>query len=76
MVKLDVPANGLPVFLFGLKAVAVALDNLGRVDNVALVLEQRGNTLDVDLSGNDLGKDAGHLLHRLQNAESIRDKGR
>src|SRR5699024_3561376 len=58
------------------KGVAVAPDDLGGVRDVAGVFNEGADALDVDLSGDDLGKDAGHLLHRLKNAQGVGNKGR
>ena len=75
VLKLDVAADGLPVFADGMEAVAVAGDDLGRVDDEGLLVEQSGDALDVGLHADEVGEHAGQALDGLEDAHGIGEEG-
>ncbi len=65
VLKADIAADGLPVLLFGLEAVAVAGDDLLAVAHVGFGIEQLRQALDVHLGGDEVGDRVHQPAHRL-----------
>ena len=75
MLEADIALDGRPVFLFGMQAVAILGDNLRRIGDFLLGVQQRDHALCRSLRVLQLGELLCQLLDRVEQLRGIGQEG-